>query len=198
MSEKDLPETELLLLEALERASLKANSVSQRDLARGSGLSLGMVNILVKRFVDRGWVKLTRASPRTWAYALTPAGFEEVGARTLSFLRKTAATISSFHEKIDAFVLSLRGEGIKGILYEAEPALSFLVRYSCLRHGLSFYDPSQLQFPSAEESRWLVRLVVTPVSPDAPSGDAPLPGTWPCRRTVNLFSILPRPPSILD
>lgn len=192
MNEKTLPDTELLLLEALELASRQEVSVSQRDLAHRSGLSLGMVNMLVRRFVDRGWVKLSRASPRTWAYALTPAGFDEVGSRTLSFLRKTAATIASFHERIDAFILSVRAEGIQGIVYEAEPSLAFLVRYACHRHGLDFYESPQ-SLPETLPADTLLRLV-GPVTGQVQSSSDVSRGAH--IRSVEFIPILPRNSSL--
>lgn len=129
---------EFILLDTMQTALRDPQGVSQRDLARRSGLSLGQTNMLIRRFVDRGWVKLTRASGRAWAYALTPAGLEEVTGRALGFLRRTATTIASFHESIDRFVIECGRRGIIGIMYEAEPELEFLFHYVCSRHGIGF------------------------------------------------------------
>ena len=47
---------------------------SQRSLARRLGVALGVVNVLVRSLVRRGYVRATRAGWRRWVYVLTPAG----------------------------------------------------------------------------------------------------------------------------
>ena len=47
---------------------------SQRTLSQRLGVALGVVNVLVKSLVRRGYVRASRAGWRQWAYVLTPAG----------------------------------------------------------------------------------------------------------------------------
>ena len=47
---------------------------SQRTLSQRLGVALGVVNILVKSLVRRGYVRASRAGWRRWVYILTPAG----------------------------------------------------------------------------------------------------------------------------
>ncbi|MDX8396325.1 MAG: MarR family EPS-associated transcriptional regulator [Mariprofundaceae bacterium] len=65
--------------------------ISQRELAREMGLSLGKVNYCLKAFVAKGWVKANnfRRSDNQLAYAylLTPHGSEEKARVTVCFFR---------------------------------------------------------------------------------------------------------------
>jgi len=81
-----LHESEYSLLEAIY-ASIAQNeaskATSQRELAQASGLSLGMTNVLLKRFVERGWIKLSHLNKRKVLYALTAEGMEEISRRVV-------------------------------------------------------------------------------------------------------------------
>jgi EPS-associated MarR family transcriptional regulator len=70
---------------------LEANpELSQRDVARELGISLGKVNYCVQALIRKGWVKAAnfKNSHRkaAYMYLLTPRGMEEKGRLTLQFL----------------------------------------------------------------------------------------------------------------
>ncbi len=52
-------DTELSLIESLGEAQCTQARITQRELASRTGLSLGMTNALLRRFAEKGWVKLT-------------------------------------------------------------------------------------------------------------------------------------------
>jgi DNA-binding MarR family transcriptional regulator len=70
------------LLESVERGSAR----SQRRLAAELGIALGLVNLYLKRCVNKGLVKVAEAPARRYAYYLTPHGFAEKARLTLEFL----------------------------------------------------------------------------------------------------------------
>jgi EPS-associated MarR family transcriptional regulator len=65
--------------------------MSQRDVARELGISLGRVNFCVQALVRQGWVKAIRfknsRNKLAYTYLLTQRGMEEKAALTLEFLR---------------------------------------------------------------------------------------------------------------
>jgi predicted transcriptional regulator len=61
---------ELRLLEEVDAAS----ATSQRTLAGNVGIALGVVNVLIKSMVTKGYIRATRMGWKRWAYVLTPAG----------------------------------------------------------------------------------------------------------------------------
>jgi len=71
---------------------LEANpKLSQRDLARELGISLGKVNYCLQAPVRKGWVKATnfKNSHRkaAYMYLVTPHGLEEKARLTVRYLR---------------------------------------------------------------------------------------------------------------
>jgi DNA-binding MarR family transcriptional regulator len=61
------------LLEAIEARP----DATQRSLASRIGIALGLTNLLVQRFVAKGWIRVTRVQPHRVRYLLTPAGLAE-------------------------------------------------------------------------------------------------------------------------
>ena len=51
--------------------------VSQRSLARQMGIALGLTNLLLKRLIRKGWVRMIHIKPRRFGYLITQAGFAE-------------------------------------------------------------------------------------------------------------------------
>lgn len=79
-----MEENELLILEIIENNA----SVTQREITKKSGLSLGMVNLLLKKFVKKGIVKLERLDGKSFRYILTPEGFKEKSKKTIDYIKR--------------------------------------------------------------------------------------------------------------
>lgn len=87
--------------------------ISQRELARRLGVSVGKTNYCLKALINKGFVKFGnfRRSPNKMAYAyfLTPAGLEEKARLTFAFLRFKEAEYERIRQEIE----SLRAEAIR-------------------------------------------------------------------------------------
>lgn len=86
---------------------IEANpNISQRQLARELGLSLGGVNYCMNALVEKGLVKVAnfRASERKlgYAYVLTPKGFSEKARLTRGFLARKMAEYEALREEIES------------------------------------------------------------------------------------------------
>ena len=57
------------------------NTITQRELAKKTGLSLGAVNVLIKRLIQKGLLKIEQINARTIRYILTPKGLLERSKR---------------------------------------------------------------------------------------------------------------------
>ena len=64
-------------------------SISQRQLSDNLGVSIGIVNWHMKRFVTKGLVKLQKAPVRRYLYYLTPDGFAEKAKLTAEYLKSS-------------------------------------------------------------------------------------------------------------
>lgn len=65
--------------------------LSQREVARELGISLGKVNYCLKALVGKGWIKASNfrnsRNKTAYMYLLTPRGFEEKARVTTRFLQ---------------------------------------------------------------------------------------------------------------
>jgi EPS-associated MarR family transcriptional regulator len=65
--------------------------MSQRDVARELGISLGKVNYCLKALIEKGWIKASNftnsRNKAAYMYFLTPRGVEEKAKLTVRFLQ---------------------------------------------------------------------------------------------------------------
>lgn len=82
MSTKPKIETELDILEQLESGSV----TSQLSLSQRISVSVGFVNALLKRAIQKGFVKVSTAPRKRYAYYVTPQGFREKSRLVAEYL----------------------------------------------------------------------------------------------------------------
>jgi len=95
-------------------------SLSQRDLAKRLGVSLGKINFCLNALIEKGCLKVNnfRSSDNKLAYAylLTPHGIEEKARMTVTFLRYKTQE----YERLRAEIEELQREAVqKGLLESA-------------------------------------------------------------------------------
>jgi DNA-binding MarR family transcriptional regulator len=140
-----MSDTELSLMETIYQADRSSERLTQRDLARSSGLSLGMTNALLKRLAERGLVKLTRVSAKSVRYALTAEGLTEIAHRTASYFRKASRDAERYRERIETFILETKRSGIRTVVLAGASEVDFLLEYVCERHGIVLVKSSDLE-----------------------------------------------------
>lgn len=90
--------------------------ISQRDLARELGVSLGRVNFCLKALIDVGLLKVTNfrnsRNKLAYMYLLTPNGVKEKSLITERFLKLKLKE----YEALEAEIKLLRSEAKKSIL----------------------------------------------------------------------------------
>ena len=84
--------------------------LSQREVARELGISLGKVNYCLRALVDRGWIKAANfknsKNKTAYMYLLTPRGFEEKARVTARFLQSRVREYEALRTEIE----QIRGE----------------------------------------------------------------------------------------
>ena len=66
---------------------------SQRKIARQTGISLGQVNFLMKKFATKGLIKMEGQTPKSLQYHLTPKGMAAVADKTLRYMKASYNTV---------------------------------------------------------------------------------------------------------
>lgn len=87
------------------RELAKDGTLSQRDLSRRMGLSLGRVNYLVNALVKKGYIKATRfknsKNKMAYMYVLTPKGISVRLTQTYTFLQRKLNEFETLKQEIE-------------------------------------------------------------------------------------------------
>tara|TARA_B100000073_G_C23276848_1_gene388800 strand:+ start:123 stop:494 length:372 start_codon:yes stop_codon:yes gene_type:complete len=101
-------------LELLRYLQDKQN-VSQRELAKEMGISLGRINFLLNALIKKGAIKVrnfkNNQNKLAYAYYLTPTGIKEKTVLTIEFFRRKSAeydTIKNELERLERDIKSLK------------------------------------------------------------------------------------------
>ena len=74
--------------------------VTQRELSRKLGIALGLTNLLVRRVVQKGWVKVTHLKANRVAYFITPTGLVEKARLTQAYFDNTLRLYTETRSRI--------------------------------------------------------------------------------------------------
>ncbi|RMG00228.1 MAG: MarR family EPS-associated transcriptional regulator [Nitrospirae bacterium] len=89
----------------LLRELTKEPGISQRELARRLGISLGKVNYLLKALINKGYVKIKRFknsnNKLAYMYILTPRGISQKLELTYKFLKRKSEEYERLKREIE-------------------------------------------------------------------------------------------------
>ena len=128
---------------------------SQRVLAEKAGMSIGLMNAVLKRFVERGWIMLSNVNLKKLSYAITPAGIAELTRRSQSFARRTFEIANTYNEEISRLVLDAKTSGKTSVALYGESYIKFLLVYACQTHGIDFVQ-KDINSPAEEKALCLI------------------------------------------
>lgn len=122
------------------------DSLKQRELADKAGISLGMVNAILKRLLEKGWIVIERINSRNISYVVSPAGKEEIFKRDYVAFKKTIDGMILYKEKIELLVSEAVTAGYKTVALVGKSDLDFIVEYACGKAGVVFakINPNQI------------------------------------------------------
>lgn len=125
-------------LELLERIRRNRTALRQRDLARVSGLSLGMTNAILKRLAQKGLLTVRKVNNRNIHYAVTPRGMEQIARRGYRYLRKTIGNVVQYKEALRRLLEAIRAAGYRRLVLVGRSDLDFIVEHFCEKYELSY------------------------------------------------------------
>jgi predicted transcriptional regulator len=129
-------ETELVLLENVQKILDQKPDASQRELASAVNLSLGMTNALLRRFAEKGWLYIQKISARNVRYGLTPDGVNEIARRSYRYIRRTMKSIVSYRDIIVRLVVNAKLQGCQSVVIIGKSDIQFIVEYASTTHGM--------------------------------------------------------------
>jgi len=89
--------------------------MTQRQLAKATGISVGGMHYLLTALIDKGFVKLgnftASVDKRRYAYVLTPSGIAQRASMTRAFLKRKMDEYDALRREIEALSTELEVEG---------------------------------------------------------------------------------------
>lgn len=84
---------------------------NQRDLSRQMDLSLGMTNMLIRRLLSKGYIRIRQLNKKKVEYLLTPKGFSEKMRKSVRYTVKTINSISLVRSSLARMLKDLETRG---------------------------------------------------------------------------------------
>lgn len=140
-------EPDLVLLSNIQTTLTANPGAKQREIAAGMGVSLGMTNIVLRRFANKGWILAKRLSARNIRYALTPEGMNELAHRSYRYMRRTFTEVRECAAAVELHVMRARARGCTQIILYGESDITLIIEWAAARAGLEF-----VQMPVPEQA----------------------------------------------
>jgi EPS-associated MarR family transcriptional regulator len=90
-------------------------ALSQRDLARALGISLGRTNYCMRALIDQGWIKIQNfrnsRNKLAYLYLLTPQGIDAKARITARFLQRKEAEYAALQAEIARLRAEVSAQG---------------------------------------------------------------------------------------
>lgn len=98
---KKLGESEYKVIEILN----ENNNLTQRHIAQKAEISLGLTNIIIRKLVKKGFIKIKNMDKKKILYHLTPKALIEKSCRTYHYFERTVKDIIHIRDKIQGEIL---------------------------------------------------------------------------------------------
>lgn len=104
--------------------------ISQRQLSQKTGLSLGSVNLLLKKMIKEGLIKIETIPANRVIYMLTPKGMAEKANKTYKYIRHHYRMIEETKQKIKDIIVKLLEKSSFIYIVLTEDEISLIVKAS--------------------------------------------------------------------
>lgn len=131
-------EQDLEMLQSISDTLKTEPQANQRTLAQNAGMSIGLMNAVLKRFVERGWIMLTNVNGRKLAYAVTVDGIKELTERGKRFASRTFKIANTYNEVLVKKISEAKEAGKQKVVLYGDSYIKFMIEYACKENGVSF------------------------------------------------------------
>jgi DNA-binding MarR family transcriptional regulator len=111
-----LQKEDIQSLKLMEEISREDGFTTQRELAKRLDVSVGLVNLFIKRVVRKGYFKITTIPGRRVRYLLTSEGFAEKSRLTMSYLRYSLSYFREIRLNLKSFSDKLSANGVRRVV----------------------------------------------------------------------------------
>lgn len=138
--------------------------LDQRIIAKNTGLSLGLVNLIIKRLIKHGYIKTKRLNKKKFEYILTPNGLAEKTKKSYLYTIKTINQFSLTESKIQELIADYYDKGYRDFVVTPKNELSSIVEIA-IKNGhfpeMRYKVTNNMEDTSLELSRQKVILLTS-------------------------------------
>ena len=150
-------EKEIIVLDRIARNS----AISQRKLAENTGLSLGLINFILKKFIQVGYLLASPHDKRKMKYTLTSEGLAATVRQTSLRISEVVRNYRQIRSDLDCLMKELVSSGYRYFSIHGDGELRELVTSTfkqCIQEGMATLG---------EEHRQDEKSVVLNMTPEA-------------------------------
>ena len=100
---------------------------NQRDLSQQMDLSLGMVNMLIRRLISKGYIRMESLNKRNVRYHLTPKGIAEKMRKSVKYTLNTINSIGLIKDNLRELIVDIHSKGHTTFYNYSQADLTLLV-----------------------------------------------------------------------
>jgi predicted ArsR family transcriptional regulator len=123
---------ELTLLEQIERDP----DVTQASLATQLGVAVGTVNWHIKRLIEKGALKVSRAERKKLRYIITPEGIALRARLTVDYIERSFDLYRRTRQRVKTHLSEVKKAGYKQIQLIGDGDVADICRLSCLEQDI--------------------------------------------------------------
>jgi DNA-binding MarR family transcriptional regulator len=139
MISESLSDRELTLLEEIEHDP----DVTQASLAIQLGVAVGTVNLLIKRLISKGYVKVKRAQRRKLRYIITPEGLAFRANLAVHYIETSLHLYRKTRLHVRDLLSQCHQAGYNQVTIVGDGDLADICRLTCLEQGMRVLEASQ-------------------------------------------------------
>jgi DNA-binding MarR family transcriptional regulator len=139
MISETLSDRELTLLEEIEHDP----DVTQASLAIQLGVAVGTVNLLIKRLISKGYVKVKRAQRRKLRYIITPEGLAFRANLAVHYIETSLHLYRKTRLHVRDLLNQAHQAGYSQVTIVGDGDIADICRLTCLEQGMRVLEADQ-------------------------------------------------------
>ena len=143
---------ELTLLEQIESDP----NVNQSTLATQLGVAVGTVNWHIKRLIEKGYVKVSRAERKKLRYIITPEGIALRARLAVDYLENSFSLYRKTRQRVKGHLVAIRRAGQDRVRIVGGGDVADIARLTCLEQGMTIVTDRGA--PALDIKGWKVTL----------------------------------------
>lgn len=140
-----------------------AEPVSQRAISRNLGIALGLTNLLIRRYVTKGLVRVLEIKPNRVRYLLTPAGIAEKARLSQAAFQNSVERYRVARDRVQAAFARISSEWPDGDVGDTRKPIVFYGTGEVAEIGYVCLQQTDLSLIAAIDDQKRLRFFDVPV-----------------------------------